>query len=152
MNRLILALAALLLTATSIADDEENTSTRAKISKTFQLKPPPVSSKCVATATLDYFQRGDEAQVETSIDTEDCSAASGSYIVKLTIRSDTDGKQTVLDVEESWERTEVAPVESMRRYLIGDGMELRKVRVRKLSCTCAEDDSGTTSKSSEHRS
>ena len=140
MSRLIFGIAALFIAANSIAADDEDSSTRATISKTLQFKLESDSNACVATAALDYFQRGTDAQVETSVDTEDCSAASGGYIVKLTIRSDSDGKETVLDVEESWERVEDAPVESIRRYPIGKGVELRKVRVRKLSCACAEEE------------
>lgn len=137
MTRFLLAIAALLVAASSIADEQEKSSNTATFSKTFEIKLESNSEMCNATAELDYFQRGTEAQVDTSINTEDCGAANGKYVVKLTIRADNNESQ-VLNFEESWERTDGAPVESVRRYPIGDDVDLLRARIRKLSCTCAE--------------
>ena len=145
MIRLLLALAALLTAASSIADEQREISNTATISKTFEIKLESNSGKGEATAATDYLQYGIEAQVDTSIDTEDCDAAKGNYVVILTIRSDKEEPQ-VLSFEESWERTDDAPVESIRRYPIGDDVDLVRVKIRKLSCTCtdqsAENDAG----------
>ena len=142
MIRLVLTLAIFLAAAHSVAGEEEDgdkdDSRTATISKTFQIKLESKSAMCVATAELDYSQRGVEAQVETVVDAKDCDTASGNYVVKVTIRSDADGQARVLDFKESWNRTEGLPFESMRRYPIGDEVELKKVRIRKLSCTCAD--------------
>lgn len=139
MIRLLLTLAVLLAAASSSADQEEKPANTSPIVKTLEFnKHEVISDQCVASAALDYFQRGVEAQIETSIDTEDCDVASGTYVVKLTIRSDDGGESKVLDFEESWGRENDVPVESMRRYPIGDAVYLVKVRIRKLSCTCEE--------------
>ena len=146
MIRLVLTLAAFLTVASSIADEQREISNTATISKTFEIKLESNSGMCQATAAVDYFQRGVEAQVETSIDTEDCDVAKGNYVVKLTIRADGDKEAQVLNFEESWERTDGTPVESMRRYPIGDDVDLVRVKIRKLTCTCtdqsAENDAG----------
>lgn len=128
------ALAALLVSTHAWAEKEiSNTLTK---SKTIEIKLESESGMCQATASLDYFQRGAEAQVETSIDTDDCGAAKGDYVVKLTIRADGDQESKVLTFDETWERSEDTPVETMRRYPIGDGVDLLRVKTRKLSCTC----------------
>lgn len=139
MNRLFVALATLLVVTSAWGDREREINNTATISKTFELKLESKPGICQATASLDYFQRGNEAQVETSIDTEDCSAAEGAFVVKLTIRADGEEEPSVLDFEETWERNDDAPVESMRRYPIGDNVDLLRVRTRKLSCTCSTD-------------
>lgn len=130
------ALAALLVSTHAWAEKEiSNTLTK---SKTIEIKLESESGMCQATASLDYFQRGPEAQVETSIDTDDCAAAKGDYVVKLTIRADGDQESKVLTFDETWERSEDTPVETMRRYPIGDGVDLLRVKTRKLSCTCTD--------------
>ena len=131
-----LALAILLVSTHAWADNEiSNTVTK---SKTIEIKLESESGMCQATASLDYFQRGAEAQVETSIHTEDCAAAKGDYVVKLTVRADGDRESKVLSFDETWERSEDTPVETMRRYPIGDGVDLLRVKTRKLSCTCTD--------------
>jgi len=138
MIRLILILAALLTAASSIADEQAEYSNTATISKTFQIKLEYKSGKCEATAASDYLQYGIEAQVDTSIDTEDCAVAKGNYVVILMIRTDKDKELQMLSFGESWERTDDAPVESMRRYPIGDDVDLVRAKIRKLSCTCTD--------------
>ena len=142
MIRLFIALAALLTVVSSVADQQREVSNTATISKTFEVKLESNSGMCQATAAVDYFQRGVEAQVDTSINTEDCDAAKGNYVVKLTIRTDKDKEAQVLNFEESWERTDDAPVESMRRYPIGNDVDLVRVKIRKLSCTCTDQSTG----------
>lgn len=139
MNRLFLALLALLFSASSWADRQTETNNTTTFSKKIEMKLEPHSGICQATAQMDYFQRGAEAQVETSIDTQDCSASSGNFVVRLTIRADGDQESKVLNFEETWERNDDAPVKSVRRYPIGDDVDLLRVRTRNLSCTCAEE-------------
>ena len=138
MKRLFLVAAALLLAAPGLADREREVSNTATISNTVEMKLETDSNLCQATASMDYFQRGAEAQVETSIDTDECGPAEGTYIVKITVRGDGDEEPRVLDFEETWERGDDMPVESMKRYPIGDDVDLLRVKTRKLSCTCRE--------------
>ena len=139
MIRLLIALAALLMATTLIADDDENTSRKASISKTIELKLEFTSGGCEADANLDYFQRGIEVQVETVIETQSCDAASGEYIVKVTVLSETETDTTTLTFEDAWEQVGGLPAESMRRYAIGNDVDLKRVRIRKLSCTCTSE-------------
>ncbi len=140
MNRFVLAVLILLGVTPVLADrDVSNTLTK---TKTVEMKVESTTSHCQATASLDYFQRGAEAQVETSIDTDECGPAQGSYVVKITVRGDGDEEARVLNFDETWERSDDAPVEAMRRYPIGDDVDLLRVRTRKLSCTCTEVSAG----------
>ena len=136
MTRTIVLVAAVLVANLALADREVNNT--ATISKTFEMKLESDSGLCQATASLDYFQRGAEAQVETSVDTDECGPAAGTYVVKITVRGDGDDEPRVLDFEETWERSDDAPVETIRRYPIGDDVDLLRVKTRKLSCTCTE--------------
>ena len=134
MMRLLVLFIALALATHALADRKVNNS--ATFSKTIELKHAPESSHCQATASQDYFQRGAEAQVETTIDTDECDAAEGSYVIKITVRADGAEEPEVLEFPETWERSDDAPVEAIRRYPIGDDVDLLRVRTRKLSCTC----------------
>ena len=140
MNRTLLTVLALLVTTSAWGEKDREINNTTTKTKTIEMRLEPTSGVCQATASLDYFQRGNEAQVETSIDTGECGPAKGSYVVKLTIRADGEEESRVLDFEETWERGDDSPVESMRRYPIGDDVDLLRVRTRKLSCTCTEQD------------
>ena len=142
MKHVIACLTFLLAAAVASADREREVSNTATISNTVEMKLETDSNLCQATASMDYFQRGAEAQVETSIDTDECGPAEGTYIVKITVRGDSDEEPRVLDFEETWERGDDMPVESMKRYPIGDDVDLLRVKTRKLSCTCRETSDG----------
>lgn len=136
MNRLLLACAILALAPVTLADRKTDTSNTLTKTKTFEIKLESSPGICQATASLDYFQRGNEAQVETSVHTEECGAAEGNFVVSLTVRGDGDDEPRVLNFEETWERSDDIPVESMQRYPIGDDVDLLRVKTRKLSCKC----------------
>lgn len=138
MNRTLLFLAALVVISSAWAEKDKEISNTLTKTKTIEVRLEAEPGMCQATASLDYFQRGVEAQVETSIDTQDCGAAKGNYVVKLTVRADGEQEAKVLDFEETWERSDDTPVESMRRYPIGDDVDLLRVKTRKLSCTCTD--------------
>lgn len=140
MRRTLFIFTMLLVATPAVADrDVSNTLTK---TKTVEMKVESKTSHCQATASLDYFQRGAEAQVETSIDTDECGPAQGSYVVKITVRGDGDEEARVLNFDETWERSDDAPVEAKRRYPIGDNVDLLRVKTRKLSCTCTEVSAG----------
>lgn len=100
---------------------------------------------CEATGTIEYFQRGAEADVKAAVENPDCAASSGSFVVEITIRADGATERVKLRFEEQWERDNDAPVIIERRYPIGDDVDLLRVRVRNLSCDCASDDRQTAS-------
>ena len=138
MKRLFFAMLLLSAATSASADRERETNNTATISKTFEMRLEADSGLCQAVASMDYFQRGAEAQVETRIHTDECGPASGSYVVRITVRGDDDEEPRVLRFDETWERSDDAPVQSVRRYPIGDDVDLLRVKTRKLSCSCTE--------------
>ena len=136
MRRLSLTLV-ILLTPSLVWAEPENSDTNTA-SRTIELRLESKSRQCQALASLEYFQRGAEAEVETRIHTDDCGAASGGYVVNITVRGDDDKEPRILRFEESWERSDDGPVETLRRYPIGDDVDLLRLKSRKLSCECAD--------------
>lgn len=138
MNRYLLLVFAIATCTTTWADDEPELSQTASKARTIEITIESKSRKCAARASLEYFQRGAEAEVETSIHTDECGAASGDYVLHITVRGDDDTQPRLLTFEEAWERSDDRPVETIRRYSIGDDVDLLRIKSRKLSCTCAE--------------
>ena len=98
-----------------------------------------VIQRCGASVALDYFQRGAEAEAQMSVDTLDCAAASGSFVVEVTIRADDADGPEKLAFEESWSRNAKKPVTMKRKYAIGDDVQLLRIRIRKVACSCDEE-------------
>lgn len=119
------------------AEDPDTTPSTAR-TNSFEIQLEMNSRSCQALASLEYFQRGAEAEVETSIHTDDCDAASGHYVLHVTVRGDDEMEPRILIFEETWERSDDTPVEKIRRYPIGDDVDLLRIKSRKLSCTCVE--------------
>jgi hypothetical protein len=94
---------------------------------------------CQATAALNYFQRGPEAEVEISVDTPQCARASGSFVVEIRIKADDAEEPEKLAFDESWSRDDGKAVTLKRKYAIGDNVQLLRIRLRKLSCSCDEE-------------
>ncbi len=117
-NRWILALASMVFASATAADEGE----RAK--------------SCSVTASLDYFQRGAEAEVETTIENDDCGASRGSYVIEAAIRADGAQGPEKLTFPETWERNDDQAVIITKRYPIGNDVDLLRVKIRKLKCTC----------------
>lgn len=98
-----------------------------------------VSQSCRASASLDYFQRGAEAEAEITVDNPQCAKSSGSFVVEVTIRADGETESRKLKFEEAWARDDGQPVVLQRRYAIGDSVQLIRIRIRRLSCACDEE-------------
>ncbi len=98
-----------------------------------------VMQRCGASVALDYFQRGAEAEAEMTVDTLDCAAASGSFVMEVTIRADDADGPEKLTFEESWSRDDNKPVTLKRKYAIGDDVQLLRIRIRKVACSCDEE-------------
>lgn len=138
MTRALAVLATILLSMSAWAADDAEPDHATGKANSFQILVESKHRQCRALASLEYFQRGAEAEVETSIHTDECDAASGSYVLHITVRGDDDTEPRILRFEESWERSDDSPVETLRRYPIGDDVDLLRIKSRKLSCTCAE--------------
>ena len=96
------------------------------------------SQSCTASAALDYFQRDAEAAAEISVDTPHCARASGSLVVEVTIKADAADLPEKLAFAETWKRDDGQPVIMQRRYSIGTNVQLLRIRIRQLTCSCDE--------------
>jgi hypothetical protein len=94
--------------------------------------------RCTASASIAYLQRGAEADVEVTIENNDCAASTGTYAIEATIKADNADAPEKLTFPETWSRGDDQPVFVARRYPIGDDVDLLRLKIRKLRCTCAE--------------
>ncbi len=137
--RYIVFVIGITLLFTSAAADRQTKANSTTFSKTFELKTEQRTTACEATAALEYFQRGTEADVETTIENVDCEASSGTFTIEATVRADGQKDSAKLSFPETWSRDTDEPVEISKRYPIGDNVDLLRVKVRKLRCECSEE-------------
>ena len=86
-----------------------------------------------------FAPKGPEVHVDSALRNPDCGASSGTYSVEVRLRGD-DGTTSKKTFDESWQRDGAEPVRLSRDYAIGDGVEVTRVRPRKLRCECAADE------------
>jgi hypothetical protein len=98
--------------------------------------PAIPSAECAASTTTEYQQWNTAARVSGAISISDCAAASGAF--KLAVRVKDDNGEKVLEFDEAWQRSDNRDVSFGADYPIGDDVELVSVRVRGLTCTCAD--------------
>lgn len=102
------------------------------------LKPPArLREQCTGTITTEYQQLNTLANVHSVVEIADCTAASGSLTIAVRVR-DGSGESKSLEFVEPWQRADQQDVTVAADYLIGDNAELLNVRVRDVSCTCAD--------------
>jgi hypothetical protein len=124
---------------TSAAADRQTKPNSATFSKTIELKTEQHTNACEASALLEYFQRGAEAEVETTIENSGCTASSGEFTIETTVRADGQTDSDKLSFPETWSRDNNESVVITKRYPIGDDVDLLRVKVRKLRCECSEE-------------
>jgi hypothetical protein len=73
------------------------------------------------------------------VENPNCAKSSGSFVVEVTIKADGENEPEKLRFEETWERDGAHPVVLQRRYAIGDGVQLMRIRIRRLTCSCDEE-------------
>jgi hypothetical protein len=114
--------------------------TTVRLEKTLKLAielPAIPSAECAATTRTEYQQRNTAARVSGAISISDCTAAAGAFTVAVRVK-DENGQSKVLDFDETWQRGDDRDVSFAADYPIGDNVELVSVRVRGLTCTCAD--------------
>ena len=124
---------------TSAAADRQTKANSATFSKTIELNTEQHTNMCESTAVLEYYQRGTEAAVETTIEISDCEASSGEFTIETTVRTDGQTNSEKLSFPETWSRDNNELVVITKRYPIGDDVDLLRVKVRKLRCECSEE-------------
>ena len=102
----------------------------------FTLNTPP-NLQCGATTTTEYQQMNTIARVTGTLEIRDCAAASGEFTVAVRTK-DESGVEKPLEFFETWQRSDDQDVSFTNDYPIGDDVELVGVRLRGLTCTCAE--------------
>ena len=92
---------------------------------------------CEAKLHMEYWQKGDVAEVTSTLDNPECGASSGDYQVRVRYRGE-DGELQTDEYDETWARDDTQPIVSTKRYPIGDDVDLVRVTSRGLSCACTE--------------
>jgi len=100
--------------------------------------PGPRGPQCEASALTEYSQRGAIARVAGTVSIGSCPAGTnGSFALVARVR-DASGEIKSIEFNETWQRDDPEDVKFTGDYAIGADVELVNVRVRGLSCTCAE--------------
>jgi len=98
----------------------------------------PNAPQCEATTLTEYQQRNNVARVTGTVSIASCPAGtSGSFTLIARVRDD-NGEIRPIEFNETWQRADAQDHNFNSDYPIGDNVELMNVRVRGLSCTCAE--------------
>lgn len=97
---------------------------------------------CQSNVAIEYQQRDDIASVAGKITVNDCTRASGDFIVSIRIR-DESGEVQNIEVAETWQRTDNAPYPFARDYPIGKNVDLVRVRARRAHCICDDVDAAS---------
>jgi hypothetical protein len=119
--------------------DSQEETVRAEKEVPITIVVPTLSSReCSAATTTEYLQLDTVARVNGTLKIADCTVASGRFSIALRIR-DESGEDKPVEFDETWQRTDDQDVKFAADYPIGENVELLSVRVRRLSCTCADD-------------
>lgn len=107
------------------------------------------TSVCSARVEIEYRQKNTIAETEGTIHTEDCEAASGVYTVAARYR-DEGGEIHNIESENTWSRTDDQPVHFSEELIIGENVDLIRVRARKIRCECAATDAAQSDTQGEN--
>jgi hypothetical protein len=141
-------LAALCLASVTYAQDttieysrtDETTKIEERVEKKHTIKltmTPPASRHCQARLQISYRQKNTVANVESTLENDDCGASSGSYTVSVRIRDENDEFNNI-NYEEAWQRDDNQPIVMKKDYFAGENVDLIRVNTKGLRCTCAE--------------
>jgi hypothetical protein len=119
------------------APETETVRLEQEIKLSFMLNAPPPIKQCGATTTTAYQQRDTVARVNSTLEIRDCTAASGTFTVAIVVKHE-DGTEEPLEFRETWQRSDDQNVIFTADYPIGENMELGRVRLSGLTCTCAD--------------
>jgi len=98
----------------------------------------PTGPQCEATTLTEYQQRNNVARVTGTVSIANCPAGTaGNFTLVARVR-DESGEIKPVEFNETWQRSDAQDHSFNRDYPIGDNVELMNVRVRDLSCTCAD--------------
>lgn len=119
------------------SQDSESRSMEIKVTNTIKLEHR--AGGCKANLQLEYWQKGDVAEVQSTLTNAECGASSGDYTIQVRYRGD-DGEITTDEYEETWARADAQPIVTTKQYPIGADVDLVRVRSRGLNCECTQDE------------
>jgi hypothetical protein len=109
-----------------------------------QTKPIPVqvtiefkSNSCNSEVNVSYEQRNTIARVEGIVGSSSCPASSGEYTLAVGFRNESN-ESGLLEFVETWQRGDDEPLNFVNNYEIGENVDLTRIRVQNLRCTCTE--------------
>lgn len=103
---------------------------------------------CLATLSLEYYQKASNAHVKSTLKNDGCAASSGSYVVRVQYLPD-EGERSSVEFEETWFRDDDNDVVAEKDYYIGEDLQIRRVSSGRLRCECIETQSVEPSPISE---
>jgi hypothetical protein len=118
--------------------ETETASFEQEIKLSFKLEPPTPTAQCGAITTTQYEQRNSVARISGTLTIADCTLASGAFTVAVRVKDDNGEQKPPIEFTETWQRTDNEDVDFTADYPIGDNVELVSVRLRGLTCTCAD--------------
>jgi hypothetical protein len=102
------------------------------------LNPPPLpDAQCGAATTTEYWQLDKVARVSGTLEIRDCTAASGTLTIAAVIKEES-GEEKALEFSETWQRSDDNDVSFAGDYPIGENVDLVRVRLSGLTCTCTD--------------
>jgi hypothetical protein len=96
-----------------------------------------VTRTCSSEVNITYEQRNTLARVEGIVESSSCPASHGEYTFVIGIR-DENNEQSTLEFTETWQRDDDEPLSFVKEYPIGENVDLTRVRLRSLRCSCDE--------------
>lgn len=97
----------------------------------------PDTPRCSAWSEIEYTQRDTVARVAGKIEHEHCAASHGQYTMNANV-VDEHGESKRLQFDEFWQRLDDRPVTFSSEYPMGDNIELVRMWISSLRCTCGE--------------
>jgi hypothetical protein len=98
----------------------------------------PTGPQCEASTLTEYQQRNNVARVTGRVSVGGCPVGTlGSFTLVARVRDD-NGEIKPIEFNETWQRSDDQDHSFNADYPIGDNVELMNVRVRGLTCTCAD--------------
>lgn len=135
-NRLLCACCGFLVAGTAWTQQERMTlETDMEFRHKVTLEAPGKTSACSARVEIEYSQRNTIAEAQGTIHTEDCDAASGIYTIAARFK-DEKGQLHSIESAKTWSRTDDQPVHFSDELVIGENVDLIRVRARKIECEC----------------
>lgn len=96
-----------------------------------------ISKGCDSEINITYDQRNTIARVQGIVEKSSCPASHGEYTFVIGIR-DENNKQSTLEFSETWQRNDDEPISFVKEYEIGESIDLTRVRLRSLRCSCED--------------